>query len=73
MQAHLEILIIGTIFLGIDVGNVEVEGTDQFQNTGYTSGNILKTEFEEDPLLKTLTVNERYLWAMKTLHDRLKV
>ena len=28
---------------------------------------------EGDPLLKTLTVNERYLWAMKTLHDRLKV
>ena len=28
---------------------------------------------EGDPLLKTLTVNERYLWAMKVLHDRLGV
>lgn len=25
---------------------------------------------EGDPLLKTLTVNERYLWAMKLLHHR---
>ena len=28
---------------------------------------------EGDPLLKTLTVNERYLWAMKALHGRLGV
>ena len=27
---------------------------------------------ESDPLLKTLTVIERYLWAMRTLHHRLK-
>ena len=26
---------------------------------------------EGDPLLKTLTVNERYLWAMKNLSQRL--
>ena len=26
---------------------------------------------EGDPLLKTLTVNERYLWAMKMLKNRL--
>ena len=26
---------------------------------------------EGDPLLKTLTVNERYLWAMKMLHGRI--
>ena len=26
---------------------------------------------EGDPLLKTLTVNERYLWAMKQLHERI--
>ena len=28
---------------------------------------------EGDPLLKTLTVNERYLWAMKILQGRLGV
>lgn len=28
---------------------------------------------EGDPLLKTLTVNERYLWAMKTFQDRSKI
>ena len=28
---------------------------------------------EGDPLLTTLTVNYRYLWAMKVLHDRLGV
>ena len=28
---------------------------------------------EGDPLLKTLTVNERYLWAMKALYDRLGI
>jgi AbrB family looped-hinge helix DNA binding protein len=27
---------------------------------------------EGDPLLKTLTVSERFLWAMRTLHHRLK-
>ena len=27
---------------------------------------------EGDPLLRTLTVSERYLWAMRTLHHRLK-
>ena len=27
---------------------------------------------EGDPLLKTLTVRERHLWAMRTLHHRLK-
>ena len=27
---------------------------------------------EGDPLLKTLTVNERYLWAMKLLHKRIR-
>ena len=27
---------------------------------------------EGDQLLKTLTVSERYLWAMKTLHQRLR-
>jgi len=27
---------------------------------------------EGDPLLKTLTVCEKYLWAMKILHNRLK-
>jgi len=27
---------------------------------------------EGDPLLKTLTVCERYLWAMKILHQRLR-
>jgi len=27
---------------------------------------------EGDPLLKTLTVSEKYLWAMKMLHNRLK-
>ena len=26
---------------------------------------------EGDPLLKTLTVNERYLWAMKQLQERI--
>ncbi|MBO7252402.1 MAG: stage V sporulation protein T [Oscillospiraceae bacterium] len=26
---------------------------------------------EDDPLLKTLTVCEKYLWAMKILNDRL--
>ena len=26
---------------------------------------------EGDPLLKTLTVNEKYLWAMKNLSQRL--
>ena len=26
---------------------------------------------EGDPLLKTLTVNEKYLWAMKVLSQRL--
>ena len=26
---------------------------------------------EGDPLLKTLTVNEKYLWAMKMLRNRL--
>ena len=25
---------------------------------------------EGDPLLKTLRVEDRYLWAMKALHDR---
>ena len=25
---------------------------------------------EGDPLLKTLTVSERYLWAMRMLHNR---
>ena len=28
---------------------------------------------EGDPLLKTLTVNERYLWAMKILYNRIGV
>ena len=28
---------------------------------------------EGDPLLKTLTVNEQYLWAMKILHNRIGV
>ena len=28
---------------------------------------------ERDPLLKTLTVNEKYLWAMKILHNRIGV
>jgi len=28
---------------------------------------------EGDPLLTTLTVSDRYLWAMKVLHDRLGV
>ena len=28
---------------------------------------------EGDPLLKTLTVNERYLWAMKMLQGRIGV
>ena len=28
---------------------------------------------EGDPLLKTLTVNERYLWAMKILRNRIGV
>ena len=27
---------------------------------------------EGDPLLKTSTVSERYLWAMKILHQRLE-
>ena len=27
---------------------------------------------EGDPLLKTLTVEDRYLWAMKMLHNRLE-
>ena len=27
---------------------------------------------EGDPLLKTLTVNEKYLWAMKVLSTRLR-
>ena len=27
---------------------------------------------EGDPLLKTLTVSEMYLWAMKILHQRLE-
>ena len=27
---------------------------------------------EGDPLLTSLTVSERYLWAMRTLHHRLK-
>ena len=27
---------------------------------------------EGDPVLKTFPVNERYLWAMRTLHHRLK-
>ena len=27
---------------------------------------------EGDPLLKTLTVSERYLWAMKILYQRLE-
>ena len=26
---------------------------------------------EGDPLLKTLTVNEKYLWAMKQLQERI--
>ena len=28
---------------------------------------------EGDPLLTTLTVNEKYLWAMKILHNRIGV
>ena len=28
---------------------------------------------EGGPLLKTLTVSERYLWAMKALHDRVGI
>ena len=28
---------------------------------------------EGDPLLKILTVNEKYLWAMKILHNRIGV
>ena len=28
---------------------------------------------EGDPLLKTLTVNEKYLWPMKILHNRIGV
>ena len=28
---------------------------------------------EGDPLLKTLTVCEKYLWAMKMLHDRVGI
>ena len=28
---------------------------------------------EGDPLLKTLTVSERYLWAMKALRDRVGI
>ena len=28
---------------------------------------------EGDPLLKTLTVCDRYLWAMKVLHDRVGI
>ena len=28
---------------------------------------------EGDPPLKTLTVNEKYLWAMKILHNRIGV
>ena len=28
---------------------------------------------EGDPLLKTLTVWERYLWAMKALYDRVGI
>ena len=28
---------------------------------------------EGDPLLKTLTVSERYLWAMKILYNRIGI
>ena len=28
---------------------------------------------EGDPLLKTLRVEERYLWAMKILHNRISI
>ena len=34
--------------MGVDIGDIEAESIDQFQNTGYTSGNIFKPEFDED-------------------------
>ena len=45
MESHLEVLIISTVFLGIDVGDVEVEPIDQFQNAGHTTRNILQYKF----------------------------
>ena len=48
IQTHFEILVIGAVFLGIDVGNVEVKIIDQLQNTSHASGNILKAELNKD-------------------------
>ena len=47
MESHLEILVIGTIFLGINIGDIEAKRIDQLQNAGYTSGNILKAKLNE--------------------------
>ena len=47
IQTHFEELIISTVFLRVDVGDVKVKRIDQFQNIRRTSGYILQTEFKQ--------------------------
>ena len=37
----------------------------------YEPGEVINTIHSPAPLLKTLTVNEKYLWAMKQLQERI--
>ena len=62
-------------------GNVFEEQSALFSRDVHQFGNMILVGhddtarmallLEEDPLLKTLTVSERYLWAMKMLNNRL--
>ena len=47
-QPHLEILVIGSVFLRTDIGNVEIEFADERQNVGHASGNVLQKKFQQD-------------------------
>ena len=47
MEAHLKVLIIRAVLLGVDIGDVKVELVDQLQHIGNTARNIFQSEFNQ--------------------------
>ena len=47
-QSHLESLVSGSVFLGTDVGDIQIETVNQLQHVRHASGNIPQHEFQQD-------------------------
>ena len=47
-QAHFKSLVIRSVFLRTDIGDIQIETMDQLQNFRYASGNVPQHEFQEN-------------------------